>query len=165
MYFGWIYFWYICIYYISWFKLALWGTVKQPIPNSIYQTFFPTDSQWQFFIIILAAMQEEGRLKLFTKPVIADTSIHSRLFWMKRILNSKENVASFTYHYDLISTIQLSMSEKSKFQKNIKNANRLWSGPSGSSSKHPLQAPCCIYHAFGMKNVLLNLLSVLSQIH
>ena len=96
MYFGWIYFWYICIYYISWFKLALWGTVKQPIPNSIYQTFFPTDSQWQFFIIILAAMQEEGRLKLFTKPVIADTSIHSRLFWMKRILNSKGNVASFT---------------------------------------------------------------------
>ena len=96
MYFGWIYFWYICIYYISWFKLALWGTVKQPIPNSIYQTFFPTDSQWQFFIIILAAMQEEGRLKLFTKPVIADTSIHSRLFWMKRILNSKRNVASFT---------------------------------------------------------------------
>ena len=96
MYFGWIYFWYICIYYISWFKLALWGTVKQPIPNSIYQTFFPTDSQWQFFIIILAAMQEEGRLKLFTKTVIADTSIHSRLFWMKRILNSKGNVASFT---------------------------------------------------------------------
>ena len=96
MYFGWIYFWYICIYYISWFKLALWGTVKQPIPNSIYQTFFSTDSQWQFFIIILAAMQEEGRLKLFTKTVIADTSIHSRLFWMKRSLNSKENVASFT---------------------------------------------------------------------
>ena len=96
MYFGWIYFWYICIYYISWFKLALWGTVKQPIPNSIYQTFFSTDCQWQFFIIILAAMQEEGRLKLFTKTVIADTSIHSRLFWMKRILNSKGNVASFT---------------------------------------------------------------------